>query len=355
MDFIDELKQFSNRVEQLKSCINTEEATKTSIIMPFFQLLGYDIFNPAEFIPEFTADVGVKKGEKVDYAIVKDGQPIILIEAKCCGENLEKHDSQLFRYFTTTKAKFGILTDGILYKFFTDLDEQNVMDEKPFLEFNLLDIKDNTVSEIKKFKKDNYDLETILDTASELKYSNLIKQYISLQMLTPSDTFIINILSEVYEGKKTQNIINKFRDVVKKSLNQYINELMNERIKAAIEKQSKNDDETIKEEQKEETSKIVLSKIVTTEEELEGFFIIKSMLREIISSDRINYKDTESYFGIILDNNTRKWICRLQLDGSQKYMILRDNTQKSGVKTPISNIEDLYIYRDLLVEIVKEI
>lgn len=95
--------------------------------MPFFSLLGYDVFDPHEFIPEFTADVGIKKGEKVDYAITKDGKPIILIEAKWCGDNLEKHGSQLFRYFGTTSAKFGILTNGIIYKFYTDLDESNKM------------------------------------------------------------------------------------------------------------------------------------------------------------------------------------------------------------------------------------
>ncbi|HEX3030915.1 MAG TPA: type I restriction endonuclease, partial [Bacillota bacterium] len=177
MDFIDQIKQFAKRVEQMKEHITTEEATKTSIIMPFFQLLGYDVFNPAEFVPEFTADVGIKKGEKVDYAILQDKKPIILIEAKWCGEDLQKHDSQLFRYFGTTCAKFAILTNGIEYKLYTDLDEPNKMDEKPFLEFNILDIKDASVAELKKFQKHKFDLDTIFNTASELKYSNLIKQF----------------------------------------------------------------------------------------------------------------------------------------------------------------------------------
>lgn len=149
MDFIDQLKQFASRVENLKDQIATEEATKTSLILPFFQLLGYDIFDPTEFVPEFTADVGIKKGEKVDYAIFQNGIPIILIEAKWCGENLDKHSSQLFRYFGTSKAKFGILTNGLIYKFFTDLEEPNKMDEKPFMELNLLDIKESLVPELK--------------------------------------------------------------------------------------------------------------------------------------------------------------------------------------------------------------
>lgn len=149
MDFIDQLKQFSKRVESLKDSISTEEATKTSIIMPFFAMLGYDVFNPQEFVPEYTADVGIKKGEKVDYAIFKDGKPVILIECKSINENLEKHDSQLFRYFVTSEAKFAILTNGILYRFYTDLEEPNKMDETPFLEIDILNLKENQVPEIK--------------------------------------------------------------------------------------------------------------------------------------------------------------------------------------------------------------
>ena len=133
MDFIDQLKQFAKRVESLKDTIQTEEATKTAIIMPFFSMLGYDVFNPQEFIPEFTADVGIKKGEKVDYAIMMNDHPAILIECKSISENLDRHDSQLFRYFGTSEAKFAILTNGIIYRFYTDLENPNKMDEDPFL------------------------------------------------------------------------------------------------------------------------------------------------------------------------------------------------------------------------------
>ena len=102
----EQLKNLGKRVHTLKDNINTEEATKTSLILPFFQILGYDIFNPLEFIPEFTADFGIKKGEKVDYAIKISDAPVILIEAKSISEKLTKHDSQLFRYFGTTTSKF---------------------------------------------------------------------------------------------------------------------------------------------------------------------------------------------------------------------------------------------------------
>ena len=161
MDFTESIKQFSERVSMLKDTVSTEEATKMSLVVPLFQILGYDVFNPSEFCPEYVADVGIKKGEKVDYAILDNGQPTILIECKSCSEQLDKHSSQLFRYFGASPAKFGILTNGIIYRFFTDLEESNKMDLVPFLEINMLNLKDSSINELKKFAKENFDKEKI--------------------------------------------------------------------------------------------------------------------------------------------------------------------------------------------------
>lgn len=150
MEFNDVIKQFSERILSLKDTITTEESTKMSLVVPLFQLLGYDVFNPNEFCPEYIADVGIKKGEKVDYAILENGQPNILVECKSCSEQLDKHSSQLFRYFGTSPAKFGILTNGIIYRFYTDLEESNKMDLVPFLEIDMTNLKDSSINELKK-------------------------------------------------------------------------------------------------------------------------------------------------------------------------------------------------------------
>ncbi|PKM90305.1 MAG: endonuclease [Firmicutes bacterium HGW-Firmicutes-12] len=352
MEFQDELRSFSTRIDKLIDQIKTEEATKTSLILPFFQLLGYDIFNPNEFVPEFIADTGIKKGEKVDYAILQNGKPIILIEAKWCGEKLEKHDSQLYRYFATTTAKFAILTNGVIYRFYTDLDETNKMDNKPFLELNLLDIKESLVSELKKFQKSRLDLNVIFNSASELKYSNQIKQLLSQQLENPTDSFVGYLLSEIFVGRKTQNVIDKYRDTVKKSFNQFINEIMNERIKAALEKQAQKEDENNNKDMPEENEEVE-TKINTTMEELEGFFIVKSLLKGAIPpKHNITYKDTESYFGVLLDNNTWRWICRITIGNEQKSITIPDENKK-GIKYNISSIDDIYNYKDKLMEVVK--
>ncbi|MCL2397797.1 MAG: type I restriction endonuclease [Defluviitaleaceae bacterium] len=213
MDFIDELRNFSSRAAKIKDALATEDATKTSLVMPFFKLLGYDIFNPLEFVPEFTADVGIKKAEKVDYAIVIDDNPTILIECKRCGEVLDKHSSQLFRYFGTTTAKFAILTDGIIYKFFTDLSEQNKMDLEPFLVFNVLDIHEHIVPELKRFVRSSLDVDAAYFAAVELKYTNKIREFLNGLRSEPTDSFVKYMMSEIYIGKQTQKAIETFRPI----------------------------------------------------------------------------------------------------------------------------------------------
>lgn len=177
MEFKDELKKYTERLETIKDTLQTEEATKMSLIVPFFQLLGYDVFNPLEFCPEYTADIGIKKGEKVDYAILMDNEPVILVEAKSVNKKLDRHSSQLFRYFVSTSAKFAVLTNGVEYKFYTDLDETNKMDKDPFLSINLLNLKDNEITQLSKFKKRNLNISEIMDSASLLKYNSLFKNY----------------------------------------------------------------------------------------------------------------------------------------------------------------------------------
>ncbi|WP_318509246.1 type I restriction endonuclease [Bacillus sp. T3] len=351
-NFVEQIKTLSKRVEKLQTSITTEEATKTSVIMPFFQTLGYDIFNPEEFTPEFVADVGIKKGEKVDYAIIIDGMPVILIEAKSINEKLQKHDSQLFRYFGTTSAKFAILTNGILYRFYTDLEEQNKMDTSPFFEFNILELKDSAIHELAKFKKSSFEIDKIFNTASELKYLSKLKSFLNDQWETPTEEFIKFMLGQIYTGVKTKNTIEKFEPIIKKAFKQFINELVNDKLNAAL----KN---TNSEENQEETTLTSVTenedknevKIKTSEEEIEGYAITKLLLKDIVDEDRIFYRDNLSYFNILLDNSIRKWVCRLGFNQAQKYIQFNDE-DRSYVN--IDKISDISLYKDKLIEVVKK-
>ena len=235
MDLIDKIKDIASRVPKQMEHIQTEEATKNAFIMPFISSLGYDVFNPLEVIPEFTADVGTKKGEKVDYAIKKDNDIIILIECKWSGASLQKeHASQLYRYFSATEARFAILTNGIDYEFYSDIDEPNKMDSKPFFSFNILQFEDHQIKELKKFTKPAFSLEDILTTASTLKYTGAIKKILDEELKNPTEEFVRFFASRIYDGRLTQQVIEQFTGIVKEARSQFINEQINDRLKSAI-------------------------------------------------------------------------------------------------------------------------
>lgn len=344
MEIQAQLKALSEKIDVLKDQIQTEEATKTAFTLPFINLLGYDIFNPTEVVPEFTADIGLKKGEKVDYAIFQNGSPILIIECKHWREDLNVHNSQLYRYFNVTKARFALLTNGIEYRFYTDLDETNKMDEKPFLEFDITQLKDQIVTEIIKFHKSNFDVDKIFNNASSLKYTKEIKKIFNQELNEPSDEFVRLFASKVYVGKLTEKIKIQFKDLVQKAITQQISEKVNDRLQNALNK----------EEEKQIQEEVVIeeeSKIVTTDEELEAYRIIVAILRRRIVKNRISQRDTQSYFGVLLDDNNRKPICRLHFNGSNKYIGIFDKDKKE-TRHPIEAIDDIYNFEDQLLETI---
>lgn len=347
MDFKDQIKILGERVIKLKDQIATEEATKNAFIMPFLQSLGYDVFNPTEVVPEYVTDLGIKKGEKIDYAIFKDNAPIILIECKHWAQNLNLHDGQILRYFHVSKAKFGLLTNGIIYRFYSDLVEANKMDEKPFLEFDITEIKENQIDELKKFHKSYFDADSIVNTASELKFSNELKQLLSQELNNPSPEFVKFFAKQVYPSIVTQKILEQFTNLTKKAAQVLLSDLITDRLKSALnkEKQSSIEQETVTVVEEPE------SKIETTEEELEAFMIIKTILRQKFDVKRIVYRDAQSYFAVLLDDNNRKPICRLYFNGAKKYFVVLDENKKE-IKTEILSIDDIFTFSETLIKIV---
>lgn len=343
-----DIKLVGKRVAELSENITNEEQTKNAFIMPFFQALGYDIFNPLEFVPEFTADVGIKKGEKVDYAIILDGVPQILIECKSITENLTKHDSQLFRYFGTTKSKFGILTNGREYKFFTDLDEPNRMDTTPFLTVDITDIKENQFIEIIKFHKENFDIDNIVSSASELKYLNNLRTFLTENIVTPSDSFLRYLTSEIYEGRVTQNILTTFSPIIVKGFNQFITERVNEILSAALNTsvETKVTTEVIKTEAEDVES--VEDEVITTPAELEVYTVVKMLAKDVITPERVYYRDNRSYFNVLIDDNIKKWVLRYRSNSKKSTIEIRDK----GI-FPVSTPLEVANYSKDIIEVIK--
>ena len=353
MDFIERLQVLAKKAKQLSSTLTTEEATKNALIMPFLHsVLGYDVFDPTEVVPEYTADTGTKKGEKVDYALIKDSQIQMLIECKKVSETLSlKHAGQLYRYFSVTNARIAILTNGIQYQFYTDLDAPNKMDEKPFLILDLTNLDEHIIPEIKKLTKASFDVESVVDAAGELKYLNQIKKVLSEQFSDPCEDFVKFFTAKVYDGIQTPKIKSQFMDLTRKALKQFLNDSVKARLQSAI--VSSDSDSSTTEEIESKPQDIDTSLVVTTEEEIEGFNIVKAILRTRFDVTRICARDTQSYFGILLDDNNRKPLCRLRFNTKQKYLSILDESRKE-VKYPIDNLDQIFDHADLLLSVAKQ-
>ena len=353
MEFEEKLAGLAAKIRQQGAAIQTEEATKNAFIMPFIQsILGYDVFNPLEVVPEFTADVGTKKGEKVDYAILKDGAIQILIESKKIGEQLNiKHASQLFRYFHVTSARISILTNGQVYKFFTDLDAPNKMDEKPFLELVLRNIDDHAIPELQKLTKSAFDVDSIISAAGELKYVGQIKRVLAAQFAEPDDDFIKFFASRVYDGVITQKVREQFGHLTRKATTQFLGDQVNDRLKSAI---SGGNQPTTIAPLEVITAPVPAEEvagnnelIVTTEEETEGYNIVKAIVRTEVDAKRVVARDTQSYFGILLDDNNRKPLARLHFNRAQKYLGIFDAERKE-TRHPIGSLDDIFLHAESL-------
>lgn len=360
MDFLNQVRDIASRIPRQCEHIQTEEATKTAFILPFITALGYNVFDPTEVTPEYTADIGTKKGEKVDYAILKDGEPIILLECKHHGVDLGAvQASQLHRYFHVTQARFAVLTNGIAYRFYTDLVAPNLMDEKPFFEFHMLDFNERDVDELKKFCKAVFDVGSILTTASELKYTFEIKRLIVSEMQTPSDEFVKYFASQIYTGRMWQSAIEQFRPIVQKAFRQYINDQISSRLKSAL---GSNDEatpvlteeppETPESPAEEASSEVEKPKVVTTQEEIDGYNIVRAILRENVDVKRIALRDAQTYCSILFDDNNRKTICRLWFNRSQKYLGLFDGDKED--KIPIDDVDSIYQHAERLKATVQK-
>jgi predicted type IV restriction endonuclease len=334
------LRAIAERVKSHSSTMTTEEAVKTAVILPFLRSLGYDVFDPSEVVPEFTADAVGKKGEKVDYAIKIDSEIRILIECKPISVPLEKkHLDQLYRYFSVTNAKFAILTNGRTFNFYTDLEAPNKLDTRPFLIFDVADFNTGVIAELKKFEKGSFDVSAILATAERLKYTSGVKQVISRLIEEPSEDFVRMVSAGVYEGRMTSQVREMFTGVVRAAFREVIMDTVKSRLSNALadtEQVIEKIDTPIDEE----------PEVVTTDEEREGYMIVKAIVRETIAANRVVMRDQKSYCGILIDNNNRKPLARLWFNRSVRYISLFDGENEE--RLIVDSLDKIYEYSDRL-------
>ena len=350
MELETKLSVLAKVVREHREVLLTEEAAKNALVMPFLQALGYNVFNPSEVIPEFTCDVGTKKGEKVDYAICNDGDVSILVECKPASAELNlNHASQLFRYFSVTEARVAILTNGVEFKFFSDIDTPNKMDEKPFFTFQMDAVKKADIRTLSNFMKGSFDIETIVAEAGNLKMQTLVAKELEKQFAEPSDEFIKLIASRIHEGKVTAAIKDRFKNLIVASINSLIRDKVNDRLTSALQVSNPADADAA-----EGAASLENDGVITTQDEIDGFNIIRAIGSRLVDPARIVMRDQKSYCGILLDDNNRKTIARLHFN-SPTARYIGSFSGKDETRHAVSSPIDIYQFEKRLLDRISEI
>lgn len=342
MSFKEDVADLAKRAISAQAVAQTEEATKNAIVMPFLRVLGFDVFDPAQIIPEYVADVGLKKGEKIDYAAKIGSRIEYLIEAKSVSTNLrDAQYSQLFRYFATCDANIGILTNGLHIWFFTDLDAPNKMDAAPFFKFNLLDYNDNDLHELEKFHRDHFSIDNIKAAASTLKYLRSAMSFIETQWANPDEEFVRMVAKGFYEGQLRSSVVDSLKPIVRRAFDDLFRQRAKEKLDVVFDK---GEDQAL--------AAVDDMKIDTTPEELQGFMIVRAIAAEVAPVSRVVMRDAQSYCAVLFDDNNRKPIIRLHFNGRQKFVSLFD-TSKADTRHDIDSVEDLFKLRGPIKAIVQ--
>ena len=345
--YIEKIKALAERAPKIVAHLQTEEATKNAMVMPFIAALGYDVFNPLEVVPEFTADVGTKKGEKVDYVVKRGEEIVMLVEAKQAATDLGKAQmSQLFRYFSVTKAKIALLTNGIVYRFYTDLDEPNKMDSKPFLEIDLSNLNQDVLPELEHLVRDTFSLSSMLGTALKLKYLQGIRRVLDSELTETSEEFAKFIFSKTNPNMRfAQSAREKYPALVNRAFKLLVADKVAELTRPVPEAP----------EQPEVTEmppSVTEDGIVTTEDELEGFRVVKAITCSVLQASRIAYRDSQRHFSVLVDGTNRRQICKLYFNEPQKCIGIFDES-KNETKHAIDVIDDIYKYKEQLQAIAR--
>lgn len=349
----DAMEALSKRAAEQRQMLTTEEAAKTALVLPFIQALGYDIFDPTEVVPEFTADVGTKQGEKVDYAIMLDGEPAIVFECKRVTDPLDiERVSQLIRYFNNTPAAIGVLTNGIVYKFFSDLDRENIMDTVPFLVIDVTKPDAKEFDELNRFTKDSFDPEDIKSSASAMKYIRGIKSYLRTSYGQPDTEFVRLLAGKVLPSgsRLTQQRLDQFTELVKSAFHGFVADQINNMLRRAqeinvesIEDETDEDDlDEITENPAQPTTRS--KNIETTVEEIEAYELIKVIVGSVVDPNRVAIRDQQTYCGVLFDNNNRRPICRLYFnDTTRKQIVIftYNENEREATWHPLESIDEI--------------
>jgi len=358
MGFAEDIAKVYEQVRKRAEQVVGEESTKMALILPFLSALGYDIYDPTEVMPEYVADFAIRRSgqlEKVDYALAINDTIVMIVEAKARGQKAEAHDGQLKKYFNSLLAtKVSIVTNGIQYRFFTDLRNTNVMDDEPFFSSNVLEYDSKDIENLKFFHRDNFDVAAISSHAEEMVYLKSLTKLVGDLLRSPSEDFMRFLLGQLglegkklglegkklgLEGKINKKKLDKFEPLIKKSIQNSLVELMTRSLSQEI-AQPVEADKPVEPDEIEEIEEEG-SKVETTAEELEAFEKIKTIAASSKNHNlEVKYKDVAAYFGVHVGNSTW-WFLRLYLSPKKKSFVTRLSVDEVKSLAPDFDVKEL--------------
>lgn len=346
MDLETSVAELANKLREHREILQTEEAAKTTLVLPFLRALGYDIFNPSEVKPEFTCDVGTKKGEKVDYALCVGGEVQMLVECKPVSSELSlKHANQLYRYFAATNARISLLTNGVVYQFYTDSDKANMMDDKPFFTFDLESYRKGDLAHLATFQRTDFDLDRIVRQAGNLKLQSHVSTLLRQEFADPSDELIRLIASQIHDGRLTEQVKDRYKSAIGNAISSLIRDGVNERLESAM----RGEPDTSVEE-----SDVPEGAVITTQAEIDGFNIVRAIASAEVNPERVIMRDAKSYCAILLDDNNRRTIARLHFNSpTSRYVGLFEG--KTENRVPVAGPVDIYQHSNDILARIKEL
>lgn len=328
MELQNRLLDLSSKVESVKDLVTTEEATKNAFVLPMLLALGYDVYNPAEVIPEMDCDIA-NKGDKVDYAINIDGKPTFILECKQCSKNLDTFMFQLSKYYVASRARIAILTNGIQYRFYSDFDRTNLMDPKPFFIFDLGHYTDEDVELLGKFSKSAYIENEVLYFFKNRLIVNKVKSFIEEQVANPQSSLVDYVSYCIGD--------NVSADQLKEAIQIYL--------KSYIESGTEISDTNITEEEQQT--------LILKGEEYKVYLAVKDILSEYVDEDEIKYTAFKSYFTVNKWGSVWRWIVRFKRNskGMSICFPLDDYARNEWVK--IESVDDLYNMKERIKNSLK--
>lgn len=331
----------------------TEETTKQALILPMLDILGFSPFDPTKVKAEYSADLnGIKAGERVDYALFVDGSPVMFIEAKSCKERLSNHASQLARYFNATpEVKISAITNGIEWRFFTDLNTANVMDSSPFFTVNMTSLKDADTEKLANFRADQFQPDRIKTFAEERIHVEAFTTVINQFLREPDQEFVKFV---AVRANLTPKLTAKFLETMTPIVKQAVAAAISGMVVSGLSLPApQTQPELIKDEDADWINQNN-EKIITTPEERKLAEIVKEILDGKTNKDDIVWKDTESYFTLLYQGKVNRWLLRyhgnrkkplvsfcVDLTDQHRALIVKSGLEMTGSNTILPKPSDI--------------